>query len=116
MAGNKKLKLSIFEIVAYAVTGLLGLWGLVYLVFGFVVKIDVTSDLASYDKTQALNFLAQGFIILGVAVVAAVIVLLAHAKIAEREYERQQRRNQVRMNRGKNEEETVVEAESNPVE
>ena len=92
---KKKLPISIFELVAYIVLGLLGIWGLVYVGLGVACEFvsPVKSNLYKTNESfGALSFLVQGFIILGVAVVAAVVVLLIHAKVSDRDYEKAQRR------------------------
>jgi len=91
---KKKLPVSIFEIVAYSILAALGLWGLTYIVLGVVVEfITFKDDLYIANQSLGtLGFLYQGFIILAVAVVAAVIVLLIHAKTSDRDYEKAQRR------------------------
>ena len=110
---KKRLSLSIFEIVAYSVLGLLGIWGLVYIALG--VSCEFVSYKSSLYTTNqsfgALGFLYQGFIIAGVALVAAVIILLIHAKQSDRDYEKAQRR-AARLAK----EEPVVDVEAKPAE
>lgn len=91
---KKKLPLSIFEIVAYSILTLLGLWGLTYVVLGVVVEFLTFKD-ALYKANESLGslgFLYQGFIIIAVAVVASVVILLINAKSSDRDYEKAQRR------------------------
>ena len=91
---KKKLPLSIFEIVAYSILTLLGLWGLTYVVLGVVVEFLTFKD-ALYKTNEALGslgFLYQGFIIIAVAVVVSVVILLINAKSSDRDYEKAQRR------------------------
>ncbi|MBO6280880.1 MAG: hypothetical protein J6M95_04840 [Bacilli bacterium] len=111
---KKKLPLSIFEIVAYSILGLLGLWGLIYIALGVSCEfIKHNSDLAiANNKLGTLGFLYQGFIILGVAVVATTIVLLIFAKTSDRDYEKAQRR-AARLSKDNKQ---VVDVESTPVE
>ena len=123
MAENKKLPLSIFELVVYILAGLMGLGGLTYLVLGFIVVDIAAHDSAltkannSIQASSGMGFLYQGLLVLAIAVVVAVVVLLIHAKTADREYEKQQRRVQARNNRRKtSEDENVVEVESEPAE
>lgn len=91
---KNKLPLSIFEIVAYSVLLLLGLWGLVYIILGVSCEfVSYKSDLyIANGKLGTLGFLYQGIIILAVAVVAAVVVLLINAKQSDRDFEKAQRR------------------------
>ena len=95
---KKKLPISIFELVAYSVLGLLGLWGLVYIALGVACEfVNYKSDLAvandSLKETTAnMGFLAQGFLIAGIALVVAVVILLIRAKNSDRDYEKAQRR------------------------
>ena len=95
---KKKLKqLSVFEIVAYSILILLGLWGFVYTVLGFVCEfISVHNGLkeanAYIKSTFGTGFLTCGLIVIGVSAVAAVIVLLFNAKKSDRDFEKAQRR------------------------
>ena len=92
---KKKLPISIFELIAYSVLGLLGIWGLVYISLGVACEFvsPVKSDLYKTNASfGALSFLVQGFIILGVAAVVTVVILLIHAKVSDRDYEKAQRR------------------------
>ena len=95
---KKKLKqLSVFEIVAYSILILLGLWGFVYTVLGFVCEfISVHNGLkeanAYIKSTFGTGFLTCGLIVMGVSAVAAVIVLLFNAKKSDRDFEKAQRR------------------------
>ena len=123
MAAEKKLKLpiSLFELIAYSLCALMAIWGIVYLVLAFAINfLPYDNELVKYNgyiiSSSKMGLLAQGFLILGLAVVVAVVILLSYAKIADREFEKKQRRNQVRKSRLKEEsEETVVEVESTPV-
>ena len=117
---KKKLPLTIFEFVAYPITGLLGLWGLTYIILGVIAGfLSSKTGLAKANAKLAeggLGFLGQGLIIMLVAVVATVIVLLIFAKNSDREFEKEQRRAAARANRhfGKVEDaivEDAVEAE-----
>lgn len=110
---KKKLPLSIFEIVAYSVLALLGIWGLVYIALGVSCEF-ISYKSALYITNQswgALGFMNQGFIICGVALVAAVIILLINAKSSDRDYEKAQRR-AARLAKDS----PVVDAEAKPVE
>ena len=94
----KKLKqLSLFELIPYSFLILLGLWGLVYCILGMVCNfISIKSGLYTANKTLTntfgIGFLVSGLIILGVAVLLAVIILLINAKKSDRDYEKAQRR------------------------
>lgn len=94
----KKLKqLSVFEMVAYSICLLLGLWAFTYLILGFVCEfISSSSGLRYADRyiksTFGTGFLTCGLIVLGVSVVAALIVLLINAKKSDRDFEKAQRR------------------------
>ena len=94
---KKKLKVSIFELIWYILTGLLGAWGLTFITLGIIVRnLKPYSDLAladnSWKEAMKTNYFTSGIIILVTAVVAAVIVLCIFAKTADREVEKQQRR------------------------
>lgn len=94
---NKHMKISVFELVWYILTGLVALWGLTYIVLGLVASnLSSSSPLVVADKKIVSlfdhGFLIWGVIILAVAVVAAVIVLLIYAAKADRIYEKEQRR------------------------
>ena len=95
---KKKLKqLSIFEIIAYCILLLLGLWGLIYTLLGFICEFLSVHSGLRYANTYIRNvfgtgFLTCGLIVLGVSVVATVIVLLINAKKSDRDFEKAQRR------------------------
>ena len=94
----KKLKhLSVFEIVAYSVLCLLGLWGLIYVILGFACEFMRFDSGLRYANNYVKNvfgtgFLVCGLIVLGVSVAAAVVVLLVNAKKSDRDFEKAQRR------------------------
>lgn len=96
---RKKLlfNLSLFELVAYSILLLLGLWGLVYAALGFACEfVNYKTDLYKANKVIhsyfGLNFLWWGLIIMGIAVVLAVILLCIFAKQSDRDFEKAQRR------------------------
>lgn len=97
---KKKLKVSIFELVWYILTGACAVWGVTYVVLGLVAKFyPATSENnplgqadGKFADTFGLGFLYWGLIILAIAVVAAVIVLCLTAKTSDREVEKAQRR------------------------
>ena len=90
-------KVSVFEIVWYTLTGLLAVWGLTYIVLGVVARNSradsaIAKASSGYAKAMGLDFYGWGLILLAIGVVLMVIVLLANAKKADREVEKQQRR------------------------
>ena len=100
---NKKaLPLHPFEFVWYILTGLVGVWGLTYIVLGLVAQnLPITSEdkglvaaNSTFQKTFGLDFFGWGLIILAIAAVAAVIVLLLFSNKVDREYEKNVRRAQ----------------------
>lgn len=116
-----KLKLSIFEIVAYSILLLLGLWGLVYACLGFACEfINYKSAVAIANNkihdTFGLNFLWWGLIIMGIATVLAVIILCIFAKQSDRDFDKAQRRASRLKKNNQEKPEEVVEAEVTPVE
>lgn len=126
MAENKKkLPISVFELVMYIICAVFGLWGVTFISLGIAVNfVHYKSGLVEGNKVLAdalggLGFLNLGIIVLVVAVIVAAIVLLVNAKVADRVYEKEQRRKAARFNRKaafSAEQETVVEATSTPVE
>ena len=121
---KKKLPISIIELVVYTLSGLMALWGLVYISLGLSVnflKYDhelVKTNAALIAGTNGMGFLQQGILVLFVGVLVAVVFLLGYAKVADRQYEKEQRRAAARFNRknNANESQEVVEVESTPVE
>lgn len=96
----KKRKISIFEIVWYALTGAVAAWGLTYIVLGLVhsfypstISNNPLNDAnATIVEKFGLGFLYWGLIILAIAVVAACVVLCIYAKTTDREAEKANRR------------------------
>ena len=121
---KKKLPISIVEIIVYSLSGLMALWGLVYISLGLAVnflKYDnelVKTNAAILEGTNGMGFLQQGILVLFIGVIVAVVFLLGFAKVADRQYEKEQRRAAARFNRKNNQGEAqeVVEVESTPVE
>ena len=121
---KKKLPISIVEIIVYSLSGLMALWGLVYISLGLAVnflKYDnelVKTNAAILEGTNGMGFLQQGILVLFIGVIVAVVFLLGFAKVADRQYEKEQRRAAARFNRKSNQGEAqeVVEVESTPVE
>ena len=116
---KRRLKqLSTFEIIAYSVLCLLGLWGFVYTILGFVCEFlsnhSGLKEANAYIKsTFGTGFLTCGLIVMVVSALAAVIVLLVNAKKSDRDYEKAQRR-AARLK--KKPEAEIVDAESSPAE
>ncbi len=109
----KKFPLSIFEIVAYSLLLLMGLWALTYISLGIACEfIRYDTGVSAANAKLNLGFLWEGLIILGVTAVAAVTVLLINAKKSDRDFEKAQRR-AARLKKSAPE---VVEAEVAPVE
>lgn len=128
---KKKLPLHPFELVWYALCGLVGIWGLTYIVLGLVAEnLPVTSEdkglvkvSGQFAKTFGLDFLGWGLIILAIAGIAAVIVLLVFSSKVDRDYEknvrRAQRLAQLEAEEAKEEQaqnEAIVDAEVEPVQ
>ena len=112
---KKKLPLTVFEIIAYTILLLLGLWALTYISLGIAcqfIRYDTAVRVAN-DKLN-LGFLWEGLMILGATVVGAVTVLLINAKKSDRDFEKAQRRAQRLIK--KNPTPEVVEAEVAPIE
>ena len=127
-----KLPLHPFELVWYTVCGLVGIWGLTYIVLGLVAQnLPIKSEdeglvKANLDfaKTFKLDFFGWGLIILAIAAVAIVVVLLLFSNKVDREYEkttrRAQRLAQLEAEEAKEEaeasaKEEVIDAEVEPV-
>ena len=125
---KKRLPLHPFELVWYTLTGLVGVWGLTYIVLGLVAEnLPYTSEdkglvkaNADFAKTFKLDFFGWGLIILAIAAVAAVVVLLLFSNKVDRDYEkkvrRAQRMAQLEAEELKAEQEAeIIEAEVEPV-
>ena len=115
---RKRFPLHPFEFVWYILTGLVGAWGLTYIVLGLIAEnlpvkkedeglVKVNGEFA---KTFKLDFFGWGLIILAIAAVAAVIVLLFFSNKVDRDYEKNVRRAQ-RMAQMEAEEMKLEEAE-----
>lgn len=93
---KKKLPLSVFEIVWYTICILVGLWGLTYVVLFLVDKYNNLSALHNFiidfKSTFGLTLYYWGLIIIAIAAIAAVIVLIAYAKVFDKAADREQRR------------------------
>ena len=109
-------KLSLFELIAYGVILLVGLWGLVYVCLGIAVEfVSTKTGVAKADavlvSTFKIGFLWSGLIIMGAATLVAVVILLINAKKSDRDFEKAQRR-AARLKKKPD----VVDAETAPVE
>ena len=129
---HKKLPLHPFELVWYILVGLVGIWGLTYIVLGLVasylpIKTEDPRLVEANKKILELfklDFLGWGLIILAIAAVAAVVVLLLFSNKVDRDYEknvrRAQRLAQLEAEEAKEdsieEQKIVVDAEVEPVE
>ena len=99
---KKKLPLHPFEFVWYILVGLVGIWGLTYIVLGLVASYlpISTEDPGLVEanetilKTFKLDMLGWGLIILAIAAVAAVVVLILFSNKVDRDYEKNVRRAQ----------------------
>ena len=126
--GNKKLKLSVFEIVWYTICLLVALWGITYIVLGLLGQYlpmkasdnPIRNASNSYASVFGMGFFGYGLIHTGVACVAALIVLLMQSKKADRDVEKAQRRAAIRASINKqmeeNEEEIIDVSEQEPAQ
>ena len=129
---TKKFPLHPFELVWYILVGLVGIWGLTYIVLGTIASyLPIQSEDQALVKANnkilelfKLNMLGWGLIILGIAAVAAVVVLILFSNKVDRDYEknvrRAQRLAQLEAEEAKEEsieeQKIVVDAEVQPVE
>ena len=99
---TKKFPLHPFELVWYILVGLVGIWGLTYIVLGLVasylpIRTEDPGLVKANDKILELfklDFLGWGLIILAIAAVAAVVVLILFSNKVDRDYEKNVRRAQ----------------------
>ena len=116
---KKKLPVSIFEIVWYAICVLVIIWGLVYVVLSLVNKYNDLSNLdkfaVSFKKTFGLSLYFWGLIIMAIGAVAGVAVMIVYAKTYDRAADREQRRS-ARLNALRKEEKVVDEQQAEIVE
>ncbi len=99
---KKKFPLHPFELVWYVLCGLVGIWGLTYIVLGIVsTHLPISTEdqpLVEANNTILrlfkLDFLGWGLIILAIAAVAVVVVLLLFSNKVDRDYEKNVRRAQ----------------------
>ena len=99
-ANKKKLPLHPAELVWYIVCGLVGLWGLTYIVLGLIAEnLPIESEdgefvaaNAKFAETFGLDWLGWGLIILAIAAVCAAVVLLVLSNKSDRDYEKNTRR------------------------
>ncbi len=129
---QKKLPLHPFELVWYILVGLVGIWGLTYIVLGLIVSYlpIKTEDPGLVEANKKilelfkLDMLGWGLIILAIAAVAGVVVLILFSNKIDRDYEknvrRAQRLAQLEAEEAKEEaieeQKIVVDAEVEPVE
>ena len=122
---KKKLPLHPFELIWYTLTGLVGIWGITYIVLGLVAKyLPITSEdkglvkaKVEFTKIFKLGFFEWGLIILAIAAVAAVLVLILFSNKVDREYEKTTRRAQrlAQLEAEEAKEEQIIDAEVEPV-
>ena len=99
---KKKFPLHPFELVWYILCGLVGIWGLTYIVLGLVEQnLPISTENSDLTKANIkivekfkLGFLPWGLIILAIAAVAIVVVLLIFSAKVDRDYEKNVRRAQ----------------------
>ena len=99
---QKKLPLHPFEFVWYILVGLVGIWGLTYIVLGLIAThLPISTEDPDLVKANAkilelfkLDFLGWGLIILAIAAVSAVVVLILFSNKVDRDYEKNVRRAQ----------------------
>ena len=112
---KKKLPVSIFELVWYSICALVIVWGITYVTLSLIDKYNDLKGLydfaLNFQKTFGLSLYFWGLIIIGIAVVAAVIVMIIFAKTYDRAADREQRRS-ARLNAIKKE--TIAVAEEKP--
>lgn len=121
MKKKAKLKLSVFEIVLYALCFLVFLWGITYIVLGLIARFapipssenEILKASDAYAKTFKMGFFGYGLIHTAVAWLVAIIVLLIYSKKSDREYEKEQRRAALRASARKSMglDEDVIDAE-----
>ena len=117
---SKKNGSFIVELVAYIIAGLIGLWGLVYLVLGLIAEnIDVLSSKNELLKASntikklfGMGFVGWGLTLMAIGAVIAIIFLAVNAKKSDREFDREARR-AARRSRLQNELATPTVATSN---
>ena len=93
MANKAKRKVSVFEIVYYSIAGAFLLWGLTYLLLGFIAEF-LPSSAPLYSASKNLELVKWGSIISIISAVAIVIVLLVYAKKSDLVFEKEQKRAQ----------------------
>ena len=129
---TKKFPLHPFELVWYILVGLVGIWGLTYIVLGIIASyLPIQSEDPALVKANdkilelfKLDMLGWGLIILAIAAVAVVLVLVLFSNKVDRDYEknvrRAQRLAQLEAEEAKEEsieeQKIVVDAEVQPVE
>lgn len=100
MAKNKKMKISVGEIIGYSLSGLLVLGGLTLAILGIIGRnlSDISNALRLADQklVDAIKFGFQplGAMVIFLGAVLAVIILVAVGKRVDLEEEKQARRAQ----------------------
>lgn len=122
MEKKRKLKLSVFEIVWYALCCLIILWGLTYIVLGLIARFaniptadnEILKASDKYAEVFKMGFFGYGLIHTAVGWLLLIIVLLVYSKKSDREFEKEQRRAALRASARKSMglDEDVVEAET----
>ena len=116
---KKKLPVSIFEIVWYAICALVIIWGLTYVALSLIDKYNDLQGLhdfaLNFKKTFGLALYFWGLIIIGIGVVAGVFVMIIYAKTYDRAADREQRRS-ARLNAIKKEDKVADEQKPEVVE
>ena len=97
MSKKNKMKISVFELIAYIVTLGLMAWGLTYMTLGLFARfLPVGNTLSDADATIksifGLGYFWWGVIILLIGALLLVIVLVIYAKKNDRQMERDTRR------------------------
>ena len=93
---KKRFPLHPFELVWYILCGLVGIWGITYIVLGLVAEYlpakyadgDFVQANVEFAKNFKLDWFGWGLIILAIASVAAVVVLLLFSSKVDRDYEK----------------------------
>jgi len=97
MSKKNKMKISVFELIAYIVTLGLMAWGLTYMTLGLFARfLPVGNALSHADATIkslfGLGYFWWGVIILLIGALLLVVVLIIYAKKNDRQVERDTRR------------------------
>jgi len=116
---NKKLPISIFEIIWYSICALVMLWGVIYVVLGLVAKFNDIQSLKTFannfESLFKLSIFYWGLIIFAIGAVAGSVVLIIYARTFDRANDREQRRS-ARLAALKKEEKVVDNQQAEVVE